>query len=228
MLNKILQPNTRTKLFFFITVSVFMACVKSAPNSEEQRLNEIDNSEKSNSVSIVNGKYKVDNNVIMHGKNKRPLLADLNAEHLTDKKTKEEIPDFIKAFLDSITNDRNFEIANPGQEWRIPSITDFAGLGLLKVSGKEDKSITTVSPREGENLPTKQLVYFGIGKNIALLSYNTGGLSISGGTRILQNMTILKFHGNKIIDFWYGSSLDFVTTKTQIIKTLNSNRMDGC
>ena len=148
------------------------------------------------SVSFVNGKYEIDSVIIVENLNKKALLADLSSQKLNDKSSIAQIPDFIKSFLESVSYDKKFEMANPGEEYQ--------------VGWKTDERI----------LPNKQLVYFGEGKNIALLSYNSGGLQKA------QRVVILKFEGKKVTDYWFNN--DFwsdnnsvaLTTKEQLIKYL--------
>ncbi len=166
------------------------------------------------SIAIRNGKYKIDTGIVVQNLNKKTLIDQLNTENIYEKKSVSEIPDFIKAFLDSVSGNRNFEMANPKEQWRWAGITEFG-----------DKSRA--------NLPDKQLIYFGNGSSIALLSYYSGGLNLT------QRIAIIKFENNKIIDFWFDNYLAYLwsdntqvlmQTKTEIIKYLNIQRKNsaGC
>jgi len=151
------------------------------------------------SVSFVKGKYEVDSVIIVEDINKRALLADLSAQKLNDKSSTEQIPGFIKAFLESVSYDKKFEMANPNEEYQI--------------GWKTDEKI----------LPNKQLIYFGTGKNIALLSYNSGGLQKA------QRVAIIKFEGQKVIDYWFNndnfsSKSVAISTQEQIIKYLKESK----
>ena len=152
------------------------------------------------SVTLTNGVYKVDTNIILAGRNKKTLVANLLLEKLIDKKQVEEIPDFIKVFLSNVSKDKEFSMANPGEKYQ---------------EGWFD---------QGKGTPTKQLIYFGMGKSVVLFSY------YSGGIRRRQNLIILKYEGNKIIDYWYNNYDLDAKTKSEMIEYLKDNRIrkDNC
>ena len=166
----------------------FFACNKSKPQIDEEVLHE------KSSVTIVNGKYNVDSTVIYENRNKKMLLDALNRSYLAEKKDLSGIPTFIKSFLDSISDGRKFEIANPGENW-VTGIMEFGSHVLTKVYDPIKKDSVMLLVWDGKHYPNKQMAFFGIGKNIAILSYYTGAW---------QQMNVIKFEDNKVVDFWYG------------------------
>lgn len=166
------------------------------------------------SVSTVDGSFKVDTHVINAGQNFGALMIDLEKSTLIEKKTMAGVPDFIKAFLDSISYDKSFDIANPGEDWQVGCTTDLGNQIQTKIYDKEKKDTVMMISWDGigKRLPSKQLVYFGLGKNIALLSYFTGGIGKS------QHVNIIKFNSDKIVDFWFEMGIPFGSTKNELIK----------
>lgn len=227
--NRYAQLFTITKLTFAIIAIAFMACNRPAPTGYNANLDLQQEQEDSiqqeyiSSVSFANGKYKIDTSVIQKDRNKKRLLKRLETEVLAEKQNTSEIPGFIKAFLDSISHNRKFDVANPGEEWQI-GITNFGKQVINKIYDPSKKDSVIKVFWDGQQLPTKQLVYFGIGEDIALISYFCGGI------RLTQYAAIIKFENNTITDFWYGNIFEFATTKKETIKNirLSGKRNDRC
>src|SRR5689334_3813914 len=56
------------------------------------------------SVRITeDGRYRVDSVVVYDGKNKARLIAELEKEKLSEKKSVKEIPAFLREFLDNLS-----------------------------------------------------------------------------------------------------------------------------
>ena len=177
------------------------------------------------SVSTMNGIYKIDTNMAVSNGMKEKLMAKLETENLIDKKTVAEIPDFIKAFLDGISSNQTFDIANPDEEWQEG--------GWVNGFDKEKQAIVHATSSVAKPFPNKQLIYCGIGKNMALISYYMGGIKKT------QNNIIIKFDGEKIVDLWFdyynsqfgyslGGNTNYVTTKADIIKYIKDINSGGC
>lgn len=204
-----------SKIAIVIIVFVVSFFAFSKPNT---RTDENAKKERS-SISFINGKYKIDTAVIQNNFNKKSLITWVETQKLTEKKNQEEIPRFIKEFLDSKSENGKFEMANPGEEWKC-GITDFGHQVIKKVYDPNKKDSVLQVSWDGKRLPDKQFVYFAIGQNIALFSYyfRTG-----------QRAAIIKFKNEKITDFWYDANLSFVKTKSEIIKELKTTRKNnGC
>lgn len=183
------------------------------------------NIEEITSVSIVDGKYKIDTNRAVANWNKEKLIATLETENLIEKKTVEEIPDFIKTFLNNISTNQTFDIANPDEEWREDS--------WINGFNNEQKTIVHATSSLAKPFPPRQLIYCGIGKNMALISYYIGGIKKT------QSNMMIKFENDKIVNLWFdyyysqfgyslGGTTDFVTSKNDIIKYIRSTNSGGC
>ena len=142
-------------------------------------------------ISYVNGKYLLDTNSILANENLPPMINDLIRSDIDEKKSIKEIPGFIMVFLKKLR--KNFTIANPGEDWQ-----------------------ATDCPFKP--LPDRQLVYFGLGNDIALMAYYTGGIGKS------EHILIIKFTGDSITDFWCGITLEFSKNKAEILSLLQRNK----
>lgn len=69
-----------------------------------------------------------------------------------------------------------------------------------------------------DELPTRKLIYFGLADNIALLTYLTGGIGES------EQILIIKFSNEKIIDFWFGNVMANLTNKEEILNYIKENK----
>lgn len=175
------------------------------------------------SVSKENGVYRIDTASIIAKKNKFTLLAELDKENLAEITDVKEIPTFIKVFLLL----KNFkcinDMANPGEEWNAGSITDFRDQVIKNIYDPVKKDSVPTVLWVGNSLPQNQMVYFGIGKNIALFTY------FKGGYYKREYSTIIKFNGEEIIDFWYEDHPEDVITKEEIIKDIHIvKRRNNC
>jgi hypothetical protein len=173
------------------------------------------------SISIISGRYKIDRNFAMANGTKQKMLINIDKEDLSEIKTVEEIPGFIKTFLDETSENNNFDMANAGDEWQDGSWIH----GFNKNTTSTEKATAYIA----KPFPTKQLIYFGVGKNIALLSYYTGGI------RMAQHVMILEFKGEKITNLWfdnnsYGcdSGINPGTKKDGLIKYVKSMTNNNC
>lgn len=179
---------------------------------------------KSSSVSFENGRYRVDTSFIRNDLNKEKLIADLEKQALVEKKTIQEVPDFIWRFLDSISSDNEFDIVNPGEEWK-EGITNYGHVVFKNVYDPVKKDSVSVLSGDGAVLPDKLLVYFGMSDNIALMSF------VQGGTGPHPSILIFKHKNNKVVDFWFGGTWrgDSMINKSGIIKSLKAKRENnGC
>ncbi|MBL7895357.1 MAG: hypothetical protein JNK50_08710 [Bacteroidia bacterium] len=182
-----------------------------------------DNKEYLSSVKKENGFYKIDTSLIVAKKNKFTLLAELDKENLAEITDVKQIPTFIKVFLLM----KNFkcinDMANPGEEWNAGSITDFRDQVIKNIYDPVKKDSVPTVLWVGNSLPKNQMVYFGMGKNIALFTY------FKGGYFKREYSTIIKFNGEEIIDFWYEDHPEDVITKEEIIKDIHIvKRRNNC
>jgi hypothetical protein len=184
------RMTTAMRIIIGLILTTFWACGDSTTQKDNQETeNQIDNSV--SSITFIDGHYQIDTTTILTNKNLPPLIDILKKADLAEKKTVSEIPVFIKSFLDNLTD--TFSIANPGEDWQVGCIID-------------------------EPLPSRQLIYLGVGSDIALMTYYTGGIGKS------EHILILKFSDNKILDFWCGNIATDLTNKTEIINYLKANK----
>ncbi len=215
MKNRPLLMKTITTLSFVCLLIAFVTCQKG--QTEPQTLTAICDYR---SISIVNGKYRIDSTIAMSNGTKEKLVAKLESENLVEKKKTDDIPSFIKAFLDSISVNKTFDIGNPGEAWK-------AG-GWLTGFDDQSKSIINATSCAAKPFPTKQLAYCGIGKNMAIISYYTGGI------RMAQHVIILKFKGKQIVDLWFDNnsygciSSSVLNKKDGILNFINKMNNNNC
>ena len=143
-------------------------------------------------LTNVRGSYKIDTLVILTHQNLDTLLADIERTDLITYRKVSDIPDFLVDFLKGVTEDK-FSIANSNEKWQI-------GCDV------------------GDDLPTRQLIYFGLADNIALIAYFTGGIGKS------EHLLIFKFSGEEITDFWCGNVLANLANTEDILKYIKGNR----
>jgi hypothetical protein len=212
--NRYIKPfGTITKLSLGLLVLCFIAYTEFFAQTDEEALNQR-KAERRNSVSMVNGSYKVDTAIIWSDRNRYTLVDELNMESLADKSTRAEIPDFINAFLDSLSPGKKFDIANPGEKWWAGDIKDMVFTSIYD-QAKQDSLCVLSGNKSG--LPGKQLVYCGVGKSTALLSWYVAG------ARLSQCTMILKFNHKTIIDLWFQNTLSLSSTKEGILKSIARN-----
>lgn len=165
------------------------------------------------SISIVEGKYQLDSNRILYNYNLGQLIEDLEETELVEKNTFSEVPLFIRSFLDALTD--TFEIANPGEDWQVGCTP----LIRIKDEGLNPKTKGSLFGNvEILKLPRRQLIYFGIGDNIAVMRHFRGGVGRS------EHILIFKFENNAIVDFWCGLVRGIITNKTELLSYLKENK----
>lgn len=207
---------------FIMTLVIFILSFAANNNNGTEANNNI---EKITSVSIVDGNYKIDTNIAIMNWTKEKLVSFLETESLIDKKTVAEIPDFIKTFLNDISTNQTFDMSNPDEEWQESC--------WVNSFDKEKKNIAHAISSVAKTFPTKQLIYCGIGRNTAIISYYTGGI------KKMQNNMIIKFENKKIVDLWFdryysqfgytlGGTTNFVTSKNEIINYIKNTNSGGC
>ena len=140
-----------------------------------------------------NNSFLIDTVAILTNRNLDSLITRLEDSKLKTYKTVKEIPSFIINILSGLTSD-GFSIANQSENWQATdAIMD-------------------------DSLPNRQLSYFGLGDDIALLTYYTGGIGKS------LHIIIIKFQDKKILDFWCGNVLINLKDKKEIVKYLKENK----
>lgn len=217
--NRYIKPfATISKLSLGLIILCFIAYSEFFAQNDEPEMKEQSKQDMMNSVSLVNGKYTVDTALIWSDRNKNRLLDALALENLEEKKSVVEIPMFIKAFLDSISPGRSFNMTNPDAAWCTGDIKDFVFTNIYEAGKQGGNCLLSCGNKEAWD---KQLIYFGMGKNIALLSYYVGGQSRS------QCTALIRFKEEKVIDFWFNNDgFKLWSKKNEIIRSIKSH--DGC
>lgn len=216
------KVTTLMKVFLLILFMSFI--VYSKPSSQPDDTKYSNEREKSymSSVSFIDGQYKIDSSIVESDRNKDTLVADLKGDDIIRKTTIDEIPEFMLAFLDSISINKKFDMANPWEEWRSGDIMD---LVLPNMDVNSENKFNKQESDVRKHLPDKKLIYFGIGRNSALLSY------LSGGIRTRQHVLVIKFQNERVIDFWFGAYLGlYLNTRLEILEQLEgrNNGHGGC
>lgn len=177
---------------FAIGILLLVSCslFNPADNDDKKQL-------RTGSVFLENGNYRVDTSFIRNDISKKTLITAFENDQLTDIKSKSEIPSVIQNFLNNISPSRKFTIADKNEDWCQGDITDYQ-MNTIKVIHPLTQDTIPNNCKSKVKLPTKQLVYCGIGKNTALISYMQGGIVQT------QFITMFKFINNKVTDYWYG------------------------
>ena len=176
------------------------------------------------SVSVLDNKYLVDTSVVKRHLNKNHIIAALAPEYLSEVKTVDQIPAFLSSFLSSLSKNGELDMVNPGEEFK-SGITNFGHQAFKKVYNAEKKDSVMMVTYDTHPLACKQLVYCGVGREIAVISYNTGGIYVN------QHLAVIQFEGTKILDFWFGNyNTDAKLTKANIIQRIkiSGTREEGC
>ena len=194
----------------------FWACSNST-TEEDKRSNEhkIGNNAFS-SIPFVDGHYQIDKTKILSNQNLQSLMGDLEKAELTEKSRVNEIPYFIKTFLDNLTG--NFTIANPDENWQVGCVAMGKLIEKKVYDKKTGDTLIELTFDNSHPLPSRQLIYFGLGKDIALLTYYTGGIAQS------EHILIIKFQDNEIINLWWDYISGDVKNKTEVLKYLKENK----
>jgi hypothetical protein len=196
------------KILASIFLLFFVAC--NASTSSQNKSN----------IEFDNGHFIIDTNAIVTNRNLQSLLEELENQDLFIIKTRLEIPVCIKSFLDSLTG--TFLIANPGEQWQVgcsPPIEIDYSIKKMSIDSKTGDTILSYSLKD-TTFPKRQLNYFGMGKEIALMKYYSGGIGK------MEHILIFKFAENKVVDFWSGNGQIFKddATKEEIIHYLKDNK----
>jgi hypothetical protein len=180
------------KISVGLILATFWSCTSPTIPLTKQPTNQFSDNKQDSSlysgISLVDGKYKIDTAIILTNQNLQPLLDSLNKSDLVKKNKVAEIPGFVKTFLKKLSG--SFTIADSGEDWQA---TDCVMNTKLK---------------------DRQLIYFGLGNNIALMAYYTGGIGVS------EHILIIKFRDTTINDFWCVDILRDVTNRKEILNFL--------
>lgn len=208
-----MAQNLKTVTLIFALASL-AACNKS-DNEVVKVAPATQSSEYAASISKVKEHYQIDTLLILGNRNKKQLLQNLQSQTLQEIKNVQEIPDFIRAFLDSNSVTKTFEMANPNQDWQPGDLPVFEFRKTLVKPEKNSTDSVFITMLLPKKMPRQQLAYFAIGNNIAVLAH------YYGGSRKMEQISIFKFEGTQIVDFWFDNDCEFATEKEKILKYLS-------
>jgi hypothetical protein len=209
----------KTALFTFIglsfaaSVSYFVFGIRHVESDIEKKYI----STRETSVYQKDGVYRIDSNVILNDKNKLKLYTELKHEKLKQSFVVIDIPEFILSFLKNKSYEGHFHVADKCGEWMDKGTQPLVMKSVTKYDQVKKDSITTLE-LVSKDLPEKELNFFGIGENIALLALRNGGKKHS------EEVMIIKFKDEKIIDFWFNGKKTPSLSIGEVIEFVEKNK----
>jgi hypothetical protein len=165
-------------------------------------------------VSIDKGKLIVDTKTYLGDDNLRILVNEIRSPDFKSKLSVKDIPVFIQSFLDSLAD--TFSIANPGEEWKCcctqPMEIDYSTQREI-IDTKTGDTLLQVSMK-CKDVPERELTYFGLGKNTAVLTYHTGGWGV------MEHLLVIRFENEKVQDFRHTDVNKDLKSTAEIIQYL--------
>lgn len=168
------------------------------------------------SLSINEGRYRIDTNIILSNKNLIHLINELERSNVKEKSSVKDIPPFILTFLDSITGD--FSIADPGEEWQVGCVVMGKPITRKVYDEGTKNTLVQVTYDNSQPLLRRQLINFLHGDSIAVLTYYTGGIGK------MSHIVMLEYNGTTITDLWCGNFSFQKLGKKETIKYLLDNK----
>lgn len=190
-------------LLFHLPLACFTDCTSNNDHSQPAT----SDSAVAQPISFADEKYPPN---IPLSEQLQSMIDELETSSLTGKKTVNEIPTFIRTFLDSLTG--GFSMANPGEEFQQGCIADYIIVQEKAIDPKTGDSITietTIPPP-----PSRQLIFFGMTNKIALMSYYSGGFATC------THIMIIRFNNSEVTDYWHGYGEGDLTNKQEIVSYL--------
>lgn len=121
--------------------------------------------------------------------NVKRLVNDIQSASLLEKSTVQLIPNYILNYMDTVSN--GFTIANPDEEWQVGCTVD-------------------------KPLPSRQLIYFAMSDEIAVMTYRTGGWGVCG------HLAVFEIENSTVKNSWIQYAPDTLDSKKDIIAFLNT------
>lgn len=201
--------NAMKKMLGGIVLTILFGC----SNSEIPNTSSVADSN-STIVTVFHPRqpYSVSLDTVVVNKELQVFIQELDRSNLTEIKTVPEIPKYIMAYLDSTAG--GFDIASPGEEWQEGCIVQGRSIQTSILDSNNGQVTLTTSFDPSQPLPWRQLVYFGMSPNIALMAYNSGGWGKS------EHIMILKLNNGKIISEYHTTVLNEIRTKDAILDFL--------
>jgi hypothetical protein len=207
--------NMKNSLFGLI-LSILWACNNTTTHEHDNFGDDFKDNNSHNANKFLNDHFEIDTTTILTNKNLQPLIDYLDTAELNEKKSISEIPVFIKVFLDSLTN--NFSIANPGEDWQVGCTVIGKQIKKKIYDKTTGDTLIEIAFDNSQSLPSRQLIYLGLGQDIALITYYSGGIGK------IEHVLILKFDKEIITDFWCGTIGSDIKDKDVILKFLKENK----
>lgn len=120
-------------------------------------------------------------------------LAEAQQAPLVAHRSAQALPAAVRSFLERITG-KAFTLANPGEKYQATDVVYEHGL------------------------PTRQLVYLGVGDSLVVLAYYLGGFGVS------ERILFFKMREQKVVDCWTGMVQGKADTKESIFRYLRENK----
>lgn len=209
----------KNTLFVFVSASVLAALsyylfgVRNVESDIDRKYV----SKRATSVYRKNGVYRIDTNVIYTDKNKLTLYKELAAQKLKESVNVNDIPAFIVDFLKQKSFEHHFHIASKCEKWMD---TGAQPMEMKEVKKYDEIKKDTIMTLElvNQDLPEKELNFFGIGKNIAVIAL------VKGGKKHTEELMVIKFEGQQIIDFWFNNKRTPSLSLGEAIEFIKNNK----
>ena len=120
-------------------------------------------------------------------------LDEAQQAPLVAHRSAQALPAGVRSFLERITGEA-FTLANPGEKYQETDVVYEHGL------------------------PTRQLVYLGVGDSLVVLTHYLGGYGVS------ERVMFFKMREQKVVDCWTGFVRGKADTKESILQYLRENK----
>jgi hypothetical protein len=197
------------KLLIGPMLLLLFGCDNSGVRTDQKPLN---SSELRDSNGFTIKPFKVDPDTVKLNIQLKLFIQQLDTSVLKEFNTVPEIPKYILSYLDSTCG--GFDIASPGEEWQEGCIVMGKSIQTSTLDSATGKVTITTTFDTSQPLPHRQLVYFGVNDNIALMVYKTGGFGTCG------HILILELLNKKVIKEWHGTTFEDLSSKASILQYL--------
>ncbi len=202
--------------FSLLVIFGFAAC-GSPQNPVDQQQDTVSGQHKSSQVTLPfpSGNVPIDTTNYPELRSKvRSLARNIQSSSLSEKKTVQQIPRYILAYMDSAFN--GFTIANANEEWQVGCVV--VGKSITEKVYDEKTGDTTLLTHydRSQPLPSYQFIYYGMNNNMAVLAYRSGGWGVCG------HLAIFELENSTVIGSWIQYAPDTLNSKQDIITFLNT------
>lgn len=145
-----------------------------------------------NSQAQKNCYFKPDAQKITRNENLSFFLSKLQAGQFSVDNNKNKIPRYVREQLTCLIGDSL--LANPNEKWNSSDV-DY-----------------------GDNVATRQLVFFAQTDGVFVIVYSHGGIVIS------NKIVLMRFFGEKLVDLWSGKSSEEILNLKGLLGYLQENK----